>query len=145
MDFEQCTACGATVEAGIKYCTNCGAPMSAAADDGFFEQSKHYFSEAADELLGAGKDAWEGVKSANGKKIASGAAIGAVAGAVLPVVGLATGAIAGAGIVAYRQAQKLSSGGDTPKAPAKKPVEEKPKAAKSTGTRKTSGSTAKKK
>ncbi|MEM1133337.1 MAG: hypothetical protein AAGH53_10395 [Pseudomonadota bacterium] len=145
MDFEQCTVCGATIEAGIKYCPQCSAPMSAAADDGFLEQSKHYFSEAADELVGAGKDAWNGVKSANGKKIASGAAIGAVAGAVLPVVGLATGAIAGAGIVAYRQAQKLSSSGDAPKTPAKKPVEEKPKAAKSTRTRKTSGSTAKKK
>ncbi|MEO1044179.1 MAG: zinc ribbon domain-containing protein [Pseudomonadota bacterium] len=128
MDFEQCNACGATVEAGQKYCPECGAPLSAAADDGFFEQSKHYFSEAAEELLGAGKDAVQAVKSPNGKKIASGAAIGGLAALALPVVGVATGALAGAGIVAYRQSQKKSSGDAAPSSVAKKPVEEKPKA-----------------
>lgn len=144
MDFEQCTACGATVDAGVKYCTNCGTPMSAAANDGFFEQSKHYFSEAADELMGAGKDALQAVRSPNGKKIASGAAIGALAGIVLPV-GLATGAIAGAGIVAYRQSQKNKANGIAPKTVAKKPAEEKPKVAKPGRTSNPSGSTAKKK
>lgn len=137
MDYEQCTSCGATVDAGVKYCPNCGAAMSAAADDGFFEQSKHYFSEAADDLLEAGKDAVEAVKSPKGKKIASGAAIGALASIALPIMGVATGALAGAGIVAYRQSQK-----DKPAEAGPKPVASK---AKPKSRAKTTGAAQKKK
>ena len=43
------------------------------------------------------------LKSDTGKKMAAGAAIGAVAAAALPVIGWGAGAIIGAGFIAYKR------------------------------------------
>ncbi len=105
-----CNECNAEYGEGAKFCPNCGAktPEQLAAES-FPNQAKHYVGEAADELWGATKDAYHTGKHLadvdTAKKVAGGAAIGALAAVVAPV-GLATGAIIGAGIVAYRHVNK---------------------------------------
>lgn len=105
-----CNECNWSYDEGTKFCPQCGAktPEQLAAES-FPNQAKHYVGEAADELWGATKDAYHhGKHLADGdsaKKIAGGAAIGAVASVIAPV-GLITGALIGAGIVAYRHVGK---------------------------------------
>ena len=76
-------------------------------DAGFASQASYYIAEAADNLVEIGKDLQI---SDDSKKIAGGAALGAVFG--IPIVGWAAGAFIGAGIIAYRQVQKNKSGKD---------------------------------
>jgi uncharacterized membrane protein YvbJ len=95
-----CNECNAEYSEGMKFCPQCGAktPEQLAAES-FPNQAKHYVGEAADELWGATKD------QDTVKKVAGGAAIGAAAAVIAPI-GLATGALIGAGIVAYRHVNK---------------------------------------
>jgi predicted nucleic acid-binding Zn-ribbon protein len=105
-----CNECDSTYPEGAKFCPECGAktPEQLAAES-FPNQAKHYVGEAADELWGATKDAYHTGKHIadvdSAKKIAGGAAIGAIASVIAPV-GLATGALIGAGVVAYRHVNK---------------------------------------
>jgi hypothetical protein len=107
---QNCNTCSTEVSEGTKFCPQCGAktPEQLAAES-FPEQAKHYVGEAADELLGAAKDAfWTGKDLANkdtAKKMAGGATIGAAAALITPI-GIVTGAAIGAGIVAYRHLSK---------------------------------------
>lgn len=59
--------------------------------------------KAVEEVSRVGKQA---LTKDNAPKLAAGAALGAVAAAVLPIISLPLGALAGAGYVAYRQANK---------------------------------------
>jgi hypothetical protein len=108
-----CNICSAEIVEGTKFCPQCGekTPEQRAAES-FPSQAKHYVGEAADELWGATKDAYHTGKHLadkdSAKKVAGGAAIGAVASIIAPV-GLATGALIGAGIVAYRHMNKKKS------------------------------------
>jgi hypothetical protein len=97
--FEQCTKCLETVDGDVRYCSQCGALLGSKDEGDIVEQAKHYVSQAAQELAETGKEAME---TELGKKMAGGAAIGALAGAPLPIIGWFAGALAGAGIVAYR-------------------------------------------
>lgn len=105
-----CNECDSEYLEGAKFCPQCGAktPEQLAAES-FPNQARHYVGEAADELWGATKDAYHtGKHIADGdsaKKIAGGAAIGAVASIIAPI-GIVTGAIIGAGVVAYRHVNK---------------------------------------
>jgi hypothetical protein len=105
-----CNACDVEYAEGAKFCGNCGekTPEQRAAES-IPNQAKHYVGEAADELWGATKDAFHTGKHLADqdtvKKVAGGAAIGAAAAVVAPI-GLATGALIGAGIVAYRHVNK---------------------------------------
>ncbi len=105
-----CNECDTGYPEGAKFCPECGAktPEQLAAES-LPNQAKHYVGEAADELWGATKDAYHTGKHIadvdSAKKIAGGAAIGALASVIAPV-GLATGAVIGAGIVAYRHVNK---------------------------------------
>ena len=108
--FKQCAVCGDTVADESKFCPNCGNAFDASEDrSDFLAKAKHYVSEAADELAGAGKDLAESDAT---KKIAGGAAIGALAG--IPIVGWAAGAAIGAGIVAYRVLGSKNNGNKEP-------------------------------
>ena len=113
-----CNECNAEYGEGVKFCPNCGAktPEQLAAES-FPNQAKHYVGEAADELWGATKDVYHKGKhladADSAKKVAGGAAIGALAAVVAPV-GIATGALIGAGIVAYRHVNKKKNQ-ETPK------------------------------
>ncbi len=105
-----CPDCNHSYNQGTKFCPECGAktPEQLAAES-FPAQAKHYVGEAAEELLGAAKDAlWTGKDLANkdtAKKMAGGATIGAAAALIAPI-GIITGAAIGAGIVAYRHLNK---------------------------------------
>jgi hypothetical protein len=105
-----CNECDTGYGDGAKFCANCGAktPEQRAAES-IPNQARHYVGEAADELWGATKDAFQTGKHLADqdtvKKVAGGAAIGAAAGIIAPI-GLATGALIGAGIVAYRHVNK---------------------------------------
>ena len=110
MTMGYCNECNAEYAIGAKFCASCGekTPEQRAAES-IPNQAKHYVGEAADELWGATKDAFHTGKHLADqdtvKKVAGGAAIGALAAVVAPV-GLATGALIGAGIVAYRHVNK---------------------------------------
>jgi hypothetical protein len=105
-----CNECNAEYGDGAKFCASCGekTPEQRAAES-IPNQAKHYVGEAADELWGATKDAFHTGKHLADqdtvKKVAGGAAIGAAAAVIAPI-GLATGALIGAGIVAYRHVNK---------------------------------------
>jgi len=57
-------------------------------------------SDARDEIVGMGK---QGMAHPSTKPVLTGAAVGAVAGAVLPVVSWPIGLIAGAGFMLYKR------------------------------------------
>ena len=57
-------------------------------------------SDAADEIKGMAK---QGVAHPSTKPVIAGAAVGAVAGALLPVISWPVGLIAGAGIMLYKR------------------------------------------
>ncbi len=105
-----CNECPTEISEGMKFCPKCGAKTpEKLAEESFSSQAKHYVGEAADELWGATKDAFHSGKHLadkdSAKKVAGGAAIGAAASILLPV-GIATGAVLGAGVVAYRHMTK---------------------------------------
>jgi hypothetical protein len=107
--FEQCTQCHETVNGDVRYCTHCGSLLGSKEEGDIVEQARHYVSQAAQELAETGKEAME---TELGKKMAGGAAIGALAGAPIPIVGWFAGALAGAGIVAYRHRNRDEAGKD---------------------------------
>ncbi len=67
------------------------------------EQEQDWVEDAKNELSGMAK---EGMKHPSTKPVLTGAAIGAVAGAILPVVSLPLGLALGAGIAFYRRIKK---------------------------------------
>ena len=67
--------------------------------DNVFRQAKNLFCEVADDIIDAGEEI---IESPVTKKIAAGAAVGALVAAPLPIVGSATGAMIGAGLVAFK-------------------------------------------
>lgn len=105
-----CNECHTEVSPGTRFCPQCGAKTpEQLASESFGSQAKHYAGEAAEEFWGAAKDAYDTGKHLldkdSAKKVGAGAAIGAVAGVIAPI-GIATGALVGAGIVAYRHISK---------------------------------------
>lgn len=62
--------------------------------------SDNLLNDAKDEVVGMAK---EGMHHPSTKPVLTGAAVGAVAGAVLPVVSWPLGLIAGAGYMLYRR------------------------------------------
>ena len=66
-------------------------------------QDSNIFEDAKDEIVGIAKG---GAKHPGTKPVLAGAAVGAVAGAVLPVVTWPVGLIAGVGIAIYSRVKK---------------------------------------
>lgn len=96
-----CVHCDAALHDGAKYCSNCGAAI-AAEGDSTFESAKSFVLNSAAEAEAAARDI---LKNEDAQKIAGAAALGAVAAIVLPV-SMATGALIGAGIMAYNRFAK---------------------------------------
>ena len=67
------------------------------------ENEQDWVEDAKQEIVGMAK---EGVKHPSTKPVLTGAAIGAVAGALLPVISLPLGLAAGAGIAFYQRIKK---------------------------------------
>lgn len=104
-----CNMCSTIFDEGTKYCPQCGEKTAEQrASESFASQAKYYVGEAASEFIGAAKDTYDNGKyladKDSAKKVAGGAAIGALIG--IPIVGWTAGAALGAGIVAYRHIQK---------------------------------------
>lgn len=66
-------------------------------------QDSNMFEDAKEEIVGIAK---QGVKHPGTKPLLTGAAIGAVAGAILPVVTWPIGLVAGAGLAIYSRVKK---------------------------------------
>ena len=86
---------------GSEFVRESSSPSDVAKD--LLDQFVDFADKTVDEVSRVGQDV---LKNEKAPKIAAGAAIGAVAGAVLPFLSLPLGLIAGAGYVASRQAQK---------------------------------------
>jgi uncharacterized membrane protein YvbJ len=91
-----CNACNAEYIEGTKFCPQCGekTPEQHAAES--------FPNQATKDAYHTGKHLAD---QDTVKKVAGGAAIGAAAAVIAPI-GLATGALIGAGIVAYRHVNK---------------------------------------
>lgn len=94
---------------GTKFCPQCGhslaaqAPAKVSNAESTVELVRDFATGATREIKDTGRAA---LRSELGKKMAAGAAIGAVAAAVIPFIGWGVGAVAGAGLVAYRRLLK---------------------------------------
>lgn len=95
-----CSHCDAALPEGAKFCPACGV----ATGDGSttYEEAKAFVMNSASE---AEKTARELMKNEDAQKIAGAAAVGAVAAIVLPI-SMVTGAVIGAGIMAYNRFAK---------------------------------------
>jgi len=95
-----CTHCDAALPDGAKFCPACGI----ATGDGSttYEEAKAFVMNSASE---AEKTARDLMKNEDAQKIAGAAAVGAVAAIVLPI-SMVTGAVIGAGIMAYNRFAK---------------------------------------
>ena len=95
-----CTHCDAALPEGAKFCPACGV----ATGDGSttYEEAKAFVTTSAAE---GEKTARELMKNEDAQKIAGAAAVGAVAAIVLPI-SMVTGAVIGAGIMAYNRFAK---------------------------------------
>ncbi len=98
---KQCSKCERSVWDDAKFCSECGYSLGAV------EPSRETLTSVKDFALGTAaeiqKGSQEALRSETGKKMAAGAAIGAVLATVIPFVGWGAGAFLGAGFVAYKR------------------------------------------
>ncbi len=99
----ECTNCHAALGESAQFCSTCGTPVGKVSAIDVLRSAKSYVCDAADDMIDAGKDV---VGTDLGKKMAAGAAVGALAVAPIPVIGWAAGALVGAGLVAFKHAAK---------------------------------------
>ncbi len=97
-----CGRCSAEIPADANYCPSCGTavPRGEAPEQSVGEMLVEFATSTADELKQTGRTV---LKSDAGKKVAAGAAIGAVAAVAIPFVSIGVGALVGAGVVALRR------------------------------------------
>jgi hypothetical protein len=101
---KKCPGCGVTTRSvRAKYCSNCGTKFERSAAGSVVRETREFVSGAAEEAAAQLKDA---ARHPASKKIAGAAAIGGVAGALLPVVTVGVGAALLGGFVAYKQLTK---------------------------------------
>jgi hypothetical protein len=98
-----CSQCGTELAAHAKFCSQCAAPVAGTSGADILRKAKTYACDAADDIVEGGTDL---VTSPLGKRMAAGAAVGALVAAPLPIVGWVAGATVGAGLVAFRQITK---------------------------------------
>lgn len=102
----RCADCRGEIEKQSSFCPHCGAKLNGAEGRRSSPDpmpAREAFSEAASDLMRTGR------RLANNdmaRKVGAGAAIGAIAGAVVPVLSIGLGALVGGGIVAWQQWKK---------------------------------------
>ena len=98
---KRCLKCDTSVWDDAKFCSECGYSLVAA------EPPRDTLTEVKEFALGTvteiQKGSREALKSETGKKMAAGAATGAVLATAIPFVGWGTGAFLGAGFIAYKR------------------------------------------
>ena len=96
-----CNKCAAGLPEDANFCPSCGAAVRAAETRATVgEMLVGFASGAAEEVRQTAEPV---LKSETGKKVAAGAAIGAVAAVAIPFVSIGVGALVGAGVAAYRR------------------------------------------
>ena len=104
-----CNECAAELPQDARFCPKCGADTltgEARSDraegegESVGSMISNFASGAAEEIK---RTAEPILKSETGRKVAAGAAIGAVAAVVVPFVSIGVGAVIGAGVAALRQ------------------------------------------
>ena len=96
-----CTKCAAGLPEDANFCPSCGTAARAAdTRETVGEMLVGFASGAAEEIRQTAEPV---LKSETGKKVAAGAAIGAVAAVAIPFVSIGVGAIVGASVAAYRR------------------------------------------
>lgn len=99
----QCKQCEAELAADARFCSQCATPTSRIAGADVLRKAKTAACDAADDIIEGGAEL---ATSDLGKKMAAGAAVGALVALPVPIVGWAAGAVVGAGLVAFRQISK---------------------------------------
>lgn len=97
-----CSNCDAALGVDAKFCSECGTSVEQISGLDVLRSAKAYVCDAADDMIEAGQEV---VGTDLGKKMAAGAAVGALAVAPIPVIGWAAGAVIGAGLVAFKHAR----------------------------------------
>jgi ribosomal protein L40E len=96
-----CGKCAAELPEDANFCPSCGTTVrSAESRESVGEMLVGFASGAAEEIRQTAEPV---LKSETGRKVAAGAAIGAVAAVVIPFVSIGVGAVVGAGVAAYRR------------------------------------------
>ena len=97
-----CSNCSAEMPDGARFCPSCGKAVGAGegSRESVGEMLVGFASSAAEEIRQTAEPV---LKSETGKKVAAGAAIGAVAAVAIPFVSIGVGALVGAGVAAYRR------------------------------------------
>ena len=104
-----CNECSAELPEDARFCPNCGADTvtGEARSDRAGPEGESVGTMIADFASGAAEEikrtAEPILKSETGRKVAAGAAIGAVAAVVVPFVSIGVGAVIGAGVAALRR------------------------------------------
>jgi hypothetical protein len=103
--LERCVHCEHSVDTNAQFCSQCGrsakrtTPDTGRARDVIAQFARGTFEEA--KVLASST-----LKSGTGQKLAAGAVLGAAAGLALPVLTIGTGAVLGAGYVAFKRLTK---------------------------------------
>ena len=96
-----CGKCSAELPEDANFCPACGTAVGAAETrESVGEMLVGFATGAAEEIRQTAEPV---LKSETGRKVAAGAAIGAVAAVAIPFVSIGLGAIVGAGVAAYRR------------------------------------------
>ena len=99
-----CSKCAAKLPEEANFCPSCGATARLAESrESVGQMLVGFATGAAEEIRQTAEPV---LKSDAGKKVAAGAAIGAVAAVAIPFVSIGLGALVGAGIAALRQRAK---------------------------------------
>ena len=96
-----CNKCAAALPEDANFCPSCGTQARPAdSRESVGEMLVGFASGAAEEIRQTAEPV---LKSETGRKVAAGAAIGAVAAVAIPFVSIGVGALVGAGVAAYRR------------------------------------------
>ena len=97
-----CNGCAAELADGAKFCPACGGAINADQEGNptMGQMLAGFASGTAEEIKNATRPV---LTSPTGKKVAAGAALGAVAAVAVPFVSIGVGALVGAGIAALRR------------------------------------------
>jgi hypothetical protein len=94
-----CGGCSAGLPDGANFCPDCGA-AAGSSQDSMGRMLAGFVSGAVEEIREVSRPV---LTSPTGKKVAAGAAIGAVAAVAIPFVSIGVGALVGAGVAALRR------------------------------------------
>jgi hypothetical protein len=97
-----CNSCSAELPDNAKFCPGCAQPLAGPLANGesVGEMLAGFASGTAREIKSTAAPL---LKSETSRKVAAGAAIGAVAAVAIPFVSIGVGALVGAGVVALRR------------------------------------------